>query len=672
LNHPFAAQACAVDGDGGRRDACEAHVATTLVALARSAAPGAIRWAPPPGATASPREPTCVLEFGAATEWFERGPVHLEVLRQSATPLVAVSDCDVPNTVQVCLAMFDRDSLSTTWVVCDSEDFAGHEALELGHRGFVVEATGRTRSIVAIPWETFSFTCKSRCALAVFARDAETQSAFSAAARRFATGDRGVVSVAPLSPVDVFEAPFAGTTRVFDETERGGSYAKVADQPSFPFQSRHSELRRVGYDPKTQELVFFAPDGGAGDLPEVLGKPRRPGLSFAGFRGARVSSETYAEFKRRQRCITHERAVAATLVQPPGNQFHALTTTLAPLLAYAGGKPALFLNDWAHADALFTGDGGELVRSGVSAELVRRERRQYDAFFDTKLWADARGQRLCFEALTVGYDERDSLNGFVYASNGLVVTSAHAARAPATSQFARSARSLRRLRDELSAAFAPPGAYDGPRSETTKVLVVERPKTRNFKSTAAVLEEVRRGCFEATRSSCDVEPVDLERLSYEAQIAKLAAAHALVGVEGMGLANMLYLRANSSVVVLVPAGFDEAAVDYVSMAALLGLRVESTLLLASPRRPSLHGNREADLSEKGYWTNRTNDLVFAPGVVAGAGQESEIPNFKASYLGRFPLVSADFWTSDHLSERPRRVGAFSGTRARGTLTLKRR
>ena len=55
-----------------------------------------------------------------------------------------------------------------------------------------------------------------------------------------------------------------------------------------------------------------------------------------------------------------------------------------------------------------------------------------------------------------------------------------------------------------------------------------------------------------------------------------------------------------------------------------------------------------------------------------AGQESEIPNFKGSYLGRFPLVSADFWTSDHLSERSRSVGAFSETRARGTLTLKRR
>jgi hypothetical protein len=55
-----------------------------------------------------------------------------------------------------------------------------------------------------------------------------------------------------------------------------------------------------------------------------------------------------------------------------------------------------------------------------------------------------------------------------------------------------------------------------------------------------------------------------------------------------------------------------------------------------------------------------------------AAQESEIPNFKGSYLGRFPLDSADFWTSDHLSERPRSVDAFCGTRARGTLTLKRR
>ena len=48
-----------------------------------------------------------------------------------------------------------------------------------------------------------------------------------------------------------------------------------------------------------------------------------------------------------------------------------------------------------------------------------------------------------------------------------------------------------------------------------------------------------------------------------------------------------------------------------------------------------------------------------------AGKEREIPNF---YLGRFPLVSADCWTSDHLSKR----GCFFPERARGTLALKRR
>ena len=81
------------------------------------------------------------------------------------------------------------------------------------------------------------------------------------------------------------------------------------------------------------------------------------------------------------------------------------------------------------------------------------------------------------------------------------------------------------------------------------------------------------------------------------------------------------------------------------------------------------------------WKSRAPDVAaeviavyvgFVRDVVHRAGQESEIPNFKGSFLGRFPLVSADFWTSDHLSERSRSVNAFIGTRARGTLTLKRR
>ena len=59
-------------------------------------------------------------------------------------------------------------------------------------------------------------------------------------------------------------------------------------------------------------------------------------------------------------------------------------------------------------------------------------------------------------------------------------------------------------------------------------------------------------------------------------------------------------------------------------------------------------------------------------VWPGAAKESEIPNFKGSDLGRFPLVSADSWTSDHHSERSRSADGFFGMRARGTLTLKRR
>ena len=63
--------------------------------------------------------------------------------------------------------------------------------------------------------------------------------------------------------------------------------------------------------------------------------------------------------------------------------------------------------------------------------------------------------------------------------------------------------------------------------------------------------------------------------------------------------------------------------------------------------------------------------AYAREATRGAAKESDIPHFKGSYLGRFPLVLAHSWTSDHLSERSRSLDAFSGTRARGTPTLKR-
>ena len=58
----------------------------------------------------------------------------------------------------------------------------------------------------------------------------------------------------------------------------------------------------------------------------------------------------------------------------------------------------------------------------------------------------------------------------------------------------------------------------------------------------------------------------------------------------------------------------------------------------------------------------------------GPGQQegAKVANFKGSYFGHFPLVSADVSTSDHLSERSRTWTSLFGTRARGTAKSKRR
>ena len=57
---------------------------------------------------------------------------------------------------------------------------------------------------------------------------------------------------------------------------------------------------------------------------------------------------------------------------------------------------------------------------------------------------------------------------------------------------------------------------------------------------------------------------------------------------------------------------------------------------------------------------------------AGQFGATLLANFKGASLCRFPLVLADFSTSDHLSERSRSMNVASRTRARGTAKLKRR
>ena len=104
---------------------------------------------------------------------------------------------------------------------------------------------------------------------------------------------------------------------------------------------------------------------------------------------------------------------------------------------------------------------------------------------------------------------------------------------------------------------------------------------------------------------------------------------------------------------------------------------DAPALFVRARRDPLISQDHVEVLAKRYKGPRTLALVEGThssprDVDARAAQESEIPNFKGSDLGRFPLVLADFWTSDHLSERSRSVNAFPGTRARGTLTLKRR
>ena len=56
---------------------------------------------------------------------------------------------------------------------------------------------------------------------------------------------------------------------------------------------------------------------------------------------------------------------------------------------------------------------------------------------------------------------------------------------------------------------------------------------------------------------------------------------------------------------------------------------------------------------------RRRRLPELAAVARRAAKGCEILNFQGSYLSQFPLVSAHFWTSDHLSSSSRTVNAFS-------------
>ena len=150
---------------------------------------------------------------------------------------------------------------------------------------------------------------------------------------------------------------------------------------------------------------------------------------------------------------------------------------------------------------------------------------QFEAVFETKLWpllADAgvthKGGALCFDSLRVGTDERDGLNGFTHATDGLVLTSdADATTAPRDSQIRRSADALKDLRRVLIDAFAPPAARatrDRPARSTMRrasawgglAVTLGRSSStaaaRGSRDTEAVAGAVLRGCNAATDAPC--------------------------------------------------------------------------------------------------------------------------------------------------------------------------
>ena len=74
----------------------------------------------------------------------------------------------------------------------------------------------------------------------------------------------------------------------------------------------------------------------------------------------------------------------------------------------------------------------------------------------------------------------------------------------------------------------------------------------------------------------------------------------------------------------------------------------------------------------GSWREMMDQANAADVVPDRAGKARGIPNFEGSDLGRLPLVSADFWTRDHPSERSRNTDVFFWSARARTLTLQRR
>ena len=148
--------------------------------------------------------------------------------------------------------------------------------------------------------------------------------------------------------------------------------------------------------------------------------------------------------------------------------------------------------------------------------------------------------------------------------------------------------------------------------------------------------------------------------------------HDALGVE---FANALGAYAASVVELLAPRlaaalGAPEGAVAEAALAALganCGHELPNVAAAATDAWVKFYGALPADFAPPWRRAYATHVVRL---VAHRAAQESEIPNFKGSSLGHFPLVSADFWTNRLLSSSSRSTAEELASKRPHTLTLK--
>ncbi|KAJ1451864.1 hypothetical protein M885DRAFT_569396 [Pelagophyceae sp. CCMP2097] len=620
------ARTCAATDDAA---ACNAALGEHLEALAFGAADGGAAFDAPDAALDSAGAEAVPVDVALAVMWAASAPAVLDVAVGSAVPLRYVSRRPLPGNVRVCFAVTvtyfdasadgggDADELT----VCES-DFGEFAAARVdGADSFEAVSLGNSYLKLSLPRKTRLGGVAAVLAYVV----AETDGGNVLLGQAW-SGDRAALTCRIAPPGDA-SSPSRATVRHWpprgDSDGGGGGASRIetVDAPAVPMATRSSTVFRVAYDKVEKTLLLFSLS--AEPPPAVLGRLRNGG-AIGAWRRTRVVNESYAAFPCGARV---KRGQSQQFVQPPQNQYHFLYTAFTAMIQAAarqkGGAAGGDAATCASGDACAAAPDGRplllLDAANGAAALDARSVAQLGAIYARHaLWDDffAEAPRFtCFDELQVGLDDADSLHGYTHLTHGLVSPDTETA-SPGSARR-RSADALRAMRDILRKLFAPkvdfaPNRRAGDYGSTAacyKALLILRRGTRRFADADAVVAAVRRGCQGAARGACcDVETVALEDHSYQDQIRLLARADMLIAVEGQGLANMVYLRDDAAVSILVPAGFDQAAVDYTNIAALLGLAVETTLRLRGPT--------EVGFFDKGdYWSNANDKVHFDADVV---------------------------------------------------------